>query len=420
VRATRFVFVGGTVEAKKVLSNRDIDANKNRLYLTREFTSCIASGSEDEGGFRMLLNFWCREGCMWPIILHIEETPDRRLLRELRHGWMNFVRAHNLQAGDEVSVSRLANDSLILEVKGKGPERSCTASTNGPFSAHGNASNATKKRSLGHDRSGPDMAALDEENADPCDGARSTPAKALKGNRSCSCVRQCACGSSKDPGSAYKGASKSLEQSRQGRGSGCQSVQRSVTAAFLTDCDDAGLCESTCSGQVQGAADGALPSCSEPNAVGSNEKAPPARQSSKYRGVCPSRTGSAWVAQIWSHGKLKYLGSFCAEQDAALAWDAEARRLGRKKLNFDDGDTVAVLLDDVSSSDEDGPEPRRSKRPHLSLDLNGPSGDPCIEAHESTAQNLYHQELCAHKHLQPENGGRGGGWRGHVDDDIDV
>jgi hypothetical protein len=351
---------------------------------------------------------------MWPIILHIEEQPDGRLLRELRHGWMNFVRAHHLQAGDEVSVSRLVNDSLILEVKGKGNERSCSAATNGSCSVQRDPAQQDRKRSLGHDRLGLDFAARAEVDVDPSDG--DTPAKkALKFNRSCACAGPCTCGPSKDAAGTHRGTSKSPEQPGQGNVSGCKSRRSFVTTTFLAESGDtsADQCAGACSnhgGPLTVEVDGAA---NDFSAVGSHEAAPASgRPASKYRGVCLSRTGSAWVAQIWSNGKSKYLGSFSAEQDAALAWDAEARRLGRKRFNFAEGEHehehgVEVLLDDISS-DESEMEPHHSERGYLCLDLNGPSCESPQQAatfaasvHPNTSASQSHH---VHRKLQRENG----------------
>ena len=45
------------------------------------------------------------------------------------------------------------------------------------------------------------------------------------------------------------------------------------------------------------------------------------------------KEASKWQAQITIDGRLKYLGSFESVEDAARAYDAEARSLGRA-VNF--------------------------------------------------------------------------------------
>lgn len=55
---------------------------------------------------------------------------------------------------------------------------------------------------------------------------------------------------------------------------------------------------------------------------------------SKYKGVCRKEANKKWQAEIKINGKRKYLGLFENEIDAALAWDAEAARVGRTDLNF--------------------------------------------------------------------------------------
>ena len=57
--------------------------------------------------------------------------------------------------------------------------------------------------------------------------------------------------------------------------------------------------------------------------------------SSKYRGVCRDNSikSKPWRAHIKIDGKLKYLGVYATEEEAARAYDAEGARLGRK-LNF--------------------------------------------------------------------------------------
>ena len=60
-----------------------------------------------------------------------------------------------------------------------------------------------------------------------------------------------------------------------------------------------------------------------------------APSSSKYRGVTLNKSNKSkpWQAQIWIDGKLKYLGSYATEEDAARFHDAEGARLGQE-LNF--------------------------------------------------------------------------------------
>ena len=46
------------------------------------------------------------------------------------------------------------------------------------------------------------------------------------------------------------------------------------------------------------------------------------------------KQASKWVANIGIDGRLKRLGYFESEEDAARAYDAEATDLGRTTLNF--------------------------------------------------------------------------------------
>ena len=57
------------------------------------------------------------------------------------------------------------------------------------------------------------------------------------------------------------------------------------------------------------------------------------------------KQGSRWVAAIRNEGKQQHLGSFNDEHKAALAYDVEARKLGRE-TNF---------ADDVSDEGEEEP-----------------------------------------------------------------
>jgi hypothetical protein len=49
--------------------------------------------------------------------------------------------------------------------------------------------------------------------------------------------------------------------------------------------------------------------------------------SSQYKGVYWNKKQQGWVAAIGHHGKTKWLGTFDAEKDAALAYDVAAREL---------------------------------------------------------------------------------------------
>lgn len=63
-----------------------------------------------------------------------------------------------------------------------------------------------------------------------------------------------------------------------------------------------------------------------------------ANNSSGYHGVSWHKANSKWVAQIWHHGKRKYLGYFDTAEEAALAYDQTARELHGPfaKQNFPD------------------------------------------------------------------------------------
>ena len=55
-----------------------------------------------------------------------------------------------------------------------------------------------------------------------------------------------------------------------------------------------------------------------------------AKRSSNLRGVSWHKNIGKWVAQIKIAGKVKFIGSFDNPQDAADAFDVEARKLGRE------------------------------------------------------------------------------------------
>ena len=48
---------------------------------------------------------------------------------------------------------------------------------------------------------------------------------------------------------------------------------------------------------------------------------------SMYKGVSLSNTGNRWVANIYDSGRLKFLGSFTSEEDAARAYDVAAKQI---------------------------------------------------------------------------------------------
>ena len=49
--------------------------------------------------------------------------------------------------------------------------------------------------------------------------------------------------------------------------------------------------------------------------------------SSKYKGVCWHKKAQKWMAHIKLNGKLRYLGLFVQEQDAAEAYNEAATKL---------------------------------------------------------------------------------------------
>ena len=56
---------------------------------------------------------------------------------------------------------------------------------------------------------------------------------------------------------------------------------------------------------------------------------------SSYEGVCFVECYGAWTAYIKVDGKTRYIGLYGdSEEEAARAYDAEARRLGRSAVNF--------------------------------------------------------------------------------------
>ena len=51
------------------------------------------------------------------------------------------------------------------------------------------------------------------------------------------------------------------------------------------------------------------------------------KTSSRYKSVCWHKAGKKWFAYIKLKGKMKYIGLFAKEKDAALAYDVKAKEL---------------------------------------------------------------------------------------------
>ena len=84
---------------------------------------------------------------------------------------------------------------------------------------------------------------------------------------------------------------------------------------------------------------------------------------SKYTGV--THQYRLFVAKIYADGKDEFLGSFSSEVEAAKAYDARARELGRlSRLNFPREDTDSDL--DIVSLEEPEGEPKRRATPGTS------------------------------------------------------
>lgn len=54
---------------------------------------------------------------------------------------------------------------------------------------------------------------------------------------------------------------------------------------------------------------------------------------SQYRGVHKNLNGKRWISKIVIKGKLNYLGTFDTQEEAALAWNAEASKHQGYQLN---------------------------------------------------------------------------------------
>ena len=82
-----------------------------------------------------------------------------------------------------------------------------------------------------------------------------------------------------------------------------------------------------------------------PSAPGAAGHRTTKKGTSRHRGVCWNKSPKKWVAQIRVDGKVKYLGSFVDEDDAARAYDAYIRKHypdkrphGWKRFNFPSAD----------------------------------------------------------------------------------
>lgn len=61
-----------------------------------------------------------------------------------------------------------------------------------------------------------------------------------------------------------------------------------------------------------------------------NDKIPPAKKETEFKGISWIENREKWVAQITVLNKKRYLGSFESEIEAALAYNKVAEPLGRK------------------------------------------------------------------------------------------
>lgn len=68
-------------------------------------------------------------------------------------------------------------------------------------------------------------------------------------------------------------------------------------------------------------------------------------KSSQYKGVCKHQR--KWQASIFADGKVRWLGLYEDERDAALAYDCAARELHghRARLNFPEENTDQIDFD---------------------------------------------------------------------------
>lgn len=71
-----------------------------------------------------------------------------------------------------------------------------------------------------------------------------------------------------------------------------------------------------------------------------------------------SRGPKPWSAKLCHNGKTSHLGSFCSEIEAAKAWDAAARKVGRQDLNF----PQPKLQEKKEEQDEDVVKTQRQKK----------------------------------------------------------